>query len=345
VAREAARMWLERQKGDIVGYRGAYVAGSVARLGPEEIVPLGSDVDVIVIADADDYLGKSIQDGLVIEGTVLAARQALDPEKVLGDYHLAPGLVHALILDDPFGDIARVQQAVRERYRDIETISARLDHVENRARATLSSATGDRPLVGRLNAWQFGVGQLAHMILVAALENTTIRKRYVATAKVMEQHGEEVAYERLLRLAGVNRIARPAVEALARELDGFLVHVGPLAEGSAWRFASDIATPMRPIVMDGVRALIAEGWHRESMFPIVMSWCRCVQLLEMEPPEEADRVSATENLGSLMSALRVPDDQALVGAVADAGEAIPAFRAIADHIAHQVSGAGSGGAV
>jgi hypothetical protein len=340
----AASVWLERLKGEVVGYRGAWVAGSVARLKPHEVVPAGSDVDVMVIADVEGHLGKSIRDGLVIEGTVLPAARALDAQIVLGDYHLAPGLVHARILDDPYGDIARVQQAVLERYRDPATVRARLDHVEERVRATLASARTAGSSGERLNAWQFGVGQIAHMILVGALENPTVRKRYVAAARVMEQYGEEVAYERLLRLAGINRIARPAVEALARELDSLLMRVGPLAEGSTWRFASDIASPMRPMVMNGIRTMIAEGWHREAMFPVSMTWCRCAQLLEMESPEDVRR-AAPVDLGSLALVLRVPDEEALTQFVADAEAAIPAFRALADRIAHQVSAIGNNEAV
>ena len=91
-------------------------------------------------------------------------------------------------------------------------------------------------------------------MLVAARENPTIRQRYVRAGEVLSRHGEDIAAERLLRLARVNRLRRPAVEALARELEGVLAAAGPVADGSDWRFASDIATPMRPVVIAGIRA-------------------------------------------------------------------------------------------
>jgi hypothetical protein len=323
---EEARTWLETQRDGIPGYRGAYVAGSLARLPGESPMPPGSDVDVMVIGETSGHLGKAFRDGLVIEGTMLPVSLALVPDAVLRDYHLAPGLVQARILDDPDGHIALAREAVIARYANVDTIRARLDDVEARARATLASVTPDRPGSERITAWQFGVGQVAHMLLVAALENPTVRRRYIAAAEVLSRSGEDVAYERLLRLAGVNRLRRPEVEALARDLDSLLRTVGPVADASDWRFATDISAPMRPFVMDGIRAMIADGWHREAMFWIGATWCRCVQVMER------DGTGEVPSIARLREALRVPDDDAFAEAVAEAMDAIPAFRELADRI-------------
>jgi hypothetical protein len=328
---EAARAYLADHRDAIPGYRGAFIAGSVAQLEHDAPVPPGSDVDVMIVADEAGALGKTFADGnLVIEGTLLDAATVLDPDAVLRDYHLAPGIAHARIIDDPDGDIARVQAAVQARYADPDTIRARLNHVESRARATLASAlpaaTEDRPEPDRVNAWLFGTGQLAHLVLVAALENPTIRTRYVRAGEVLARHGEDVASERLLRLARVNRLRRPAVEALARELDGLLVATGPVADNSGWRFASDIATPMRPLVMDGIRAMIHDGRHREAMFPLAMTWLRCVQLLAHED------APTIPSLAPLRDALRIPTDDALHAAVAESTATIPEIRALAERI-------------
>lgn len=333
----------------IPGYRGAYIAGSVARLPDDALLSAGSDVDVMVVGDAaaagEGYAGKTFQHGLVVEGTVIPASVALDTGAALRDYHLAPGIVHARILDDPDGEIARVREAVRARYADLDTIMARLDHVEERARATLAAATAsvtdDRSEAERITAWQFGVGQIAHMVLVAALENPTVRRRYIAASGVLGRFGEEIAYERLLRLAHVNRIGLPAVAALARELEALLHVAGPVADGSDWRFASDIATPIRPVVMDGIRAMTGEGWHREAMFWIAATWCRCAQLLEREAPGTLP----PHQMARLREHLHVASDDDLRNAVAEAVEAIPAFREIAGRIASQAADSGPGKAV
>lgn len=323
---ERARAYVAARRDALPGYRGTFVAGSVARLDDDAPLPAGSDVDVMVVADDDGYLGKAFAGEIPIEGTVIRSATVFDAEAVLRDYHLAPGVAHARIIDDPRGEIARVQAAVRARYADPETIRARLDHVEARARATLGSVMDDRSEAEQVNAWLFGTGQLAHMVLVAGLENPTIRTRYVRAGQVVSRHGEDVARERLLRLARVNRLQPPAVEALARELDGLLLAAGPVADGSGWRFASDIATPMRPLVMDGIRAMIREGHHREAMFPIAMTWLRCVQLLAHE------NVLNIPSLSSLRDALRIPTDADLREAVHESTAAIPGIRALAERI-------------
>lgn len=321
---KAAHAYVAEQRGGIPGYRGAFVSGSTARLEDHAPVPPGSDVDVMVVGDHDGYLGKAFAErDMLIEGTVLDAATVFDSHTVLRDYHLAPGIAHGRIIDDPHGEIARVQAAVRTHYTHPDTIRARLDHVEQRARATLGSALEDRPEAERVNAWLFGTGQLAHIILVAALENPTIRTRYVRAGEVLSRHGEDVAYERLLRLARVNRLRRPAVEALARELDALLLVAGPLAEGSDWRFASDIATPMRPVVMDGIRAMIEEGSHRETMFPLVMTWLRCAQLLAREGSGDAPTIVP------LRDAMHIATAADLREAIRESIDAIPHFRALA----------------
>lgn len=323
---EAAREWLAARRGEIAGYRGAFISGSAARLADGDAVPAGSDLDVMVVADEEGCLGKAFAGEIVIEGTVLAAGTALDAEAVLRDYHLAPGMTHGRIIDDPAGEIARAQAAVRERYADPETIGWRLDHVEARARATLASALEERPEAERVTAWLFGTGQLAHMVLVGGLENPTIRARYVRAGEVLGRAGEEVAYERLLRLARSNRLRRPAVEALGRELDALLEMAGPVAAGSDWRFASDIAPAMRPVVMGGIRAMIREGHHREAMFPIAMTWLRCAQVLARKgggPAHEA----------RLREAMHVGTEEELRAAVAESVEAVAGFRALAERIA------------
>ena len=194
---------------------------------------------------------------------------------------------------------------VRSRYADSETIRWRLDHVESRARATLASALEDRPDAERVTAWLFGTGQLAHMILVGALENPTIRTRYVRAGQVLSRATEDVAYERLLRLARVNRLRRPAVEALVRDLDALLALAGPVAERSDWRFASDIAPPMRPVVLDGIRTMIRDGWHREAMFPLAMTWLRCVQMLLQDAPADLP----PDAMPKLREALHIATDE------------------------------------
>lgn len=47
----------------------------------------------------------------------------------------------------------------------------------------------------------------------------------------------------------------------------------------AYAFSADISDAARPVAVDGSRELIETGNHREAMFWIVATYCRCLSVL------------------------------------------------------------------
>lgn len=50
-------------------------------------------------------------------------------------------------------------------------------------------------------------------------------------------------------------------------------------------FASDLNDLSRPIAIDGSRELIEQGLHREAIFWIVATYCRCLKTLAQDAPD------------------------------------------------------------
>jgi hypothetical protein len=59
---------------------------------------------------------------------------------------------------------------------------------------------------------------------------------------------------------------------------------------SPFFFAADLGADGRAVAVDGGRELIEAGLHREAVFWIVATWCRCLAVLEADgPPERTAR--------------------------------------------------------
>ena len=46
-----AAQWVEENAAPVPGYSGSFIVGSIAHLAPDQSVPAGSDVDIIVILE------------------------------------------------------------------------------------------------------------------------------------------------------------------------------------------------------------------------------------------------------------------------------------------------------
>lgn len=74
-ARGAAADWVEREGRRYAGYRGAYVSGSTVALPPGSALPVGTDVDIMLVTDKpveELKLGKFEHRGVLLEVTHLS---------------------------------------------------------------------------------------------------------------------------------------------------------------------------------------------------------------------------------------------------------------------------------
>lgn len=298
-ARRVARQWVEEEATSIPGFRGALLHGSAVWLDGDAPVLATSDVDILVLLDDADpglKLGKLLYHGVLLDVTTLSWEVCKSPESILGNYHLAGSFVSPDIISDPTGGVARLQQRVSREYAKREWVIRRCEDARENALSKVRSLYEGQPLPDQVTSWLFATGVLTHIPLVAGLRNPTVRKRHVAVRDLLRNYGFTDTYDELLKLLGSAKMSRARVE----------LHLEGLAEAfdaasevihSPVFFASDLSAAARPIAIDGSREMIATGDHREAMFWIVATWCRCMHVFHDDAPElEAEHLPVFREL-------------------------------------------------
>jgi hypothetical protein len=132
-------------------------------------------------------------------------------------------------------------------------------------------------------SWVFTTSWTALLPLVAALRNPTVRLRYSAARDVLAEHRLSSLHPQLLGFLGSRDLAAERVEhhlnELARTFD-----IASGAASSRFPFSTDITPIARPAAIDGIRAEIRRGNHREVVFWLVATYCRCHKILAADAP-------------------------------------------------------------
>lgn len=307
--RKAAVDWISNHASKAPGFQGAYISGSTVGMPDEALLPVGSDIDlIVVIEDAEPplKLGKFVYEDALLEVTYLSLRQLASYEEVLTNYHLAGSFRMNTIISDPTGCLAELQRQVSSRFAEEFWVRRRCEDVMSKIRNGLQqNLPSSSPLHDRVNAWLFPTGVMTHLLLVAALRNPTVRKRYAASREVLATydstgrvHGE------LLALLGCENITaervRGHVMALAETFD-----FAASAARTPFFFSSDITPASRQIAIDGSLELIDSGLHREAVFWIAATFARCHNILTADAPLEVSQrcMPAFENLLADLGAL------------------------------------------
>lgn len=287
-ARDVARQWVIEEAGKAPGFHGAFYAGSTNWLPDEAVLPPTSDVDVwVVVADPEppEKPGKFIYRDVILEVSYLAGDRLRSPDRILGDYHLAGSFRGQGIISDPSGMLTRLQAAVSRDFARRRWVYKRCEHARDNIVRFLRSMDESEPFHDQVTAWLFAAGVMTHVLLVAGLKNPTVRQRYVAARELLADYGHLDFYETLLEILGGERMSRKLVEHhLAALTDVF--DAARAVVRTPFFFASDISDIARPIAIGGSRELIEGGHHREAIFWMVATYCRCQKVLHHDAPVE-----------------------------------------------------------
>jgi hypothetical protein len=304
-ARQRARSWVELNAAREPGFAGAFFTGSTGELSADDALPATSDVDIVVVLDvqtAPPKLGKIVADGLVLEVTYAALAEFDDTAAVARNYHLANSFRRDQLIADPTGRLAELRDAIAPFFHRPEAIVARSDNAMDRIRNGLAGIDAAAAWQQQVMGWMFSTSITAHVVLVAALRNPTVRLRYAAARAVLLGLGRSDLYDELLDQLGV-RDLQPAT--VARQLENLepLFDDAVGAASTPFFFSSDISDGARHIVFEGSRALIADGLHREAVFWIIATYTRCMTILAADAPllaatqEPTFRNAVTQLLG------------------------------------------------
>ncbi len=288
-ATAVARAWVGDAGARMPGFAGAFLHGSaVGRAGGDVLAPT-SDLDVIVVletAEVPGKVGKIRVDGVLLDVSYLAAAEIRTPEDVLGVSHLAGSLRAPSVLADPSGRLTALQAAVTRDFAQRRWVRARVAHVEGKVHRyldTLDALDFAAPLATQVISWLFGTSVTTHLLLVAGLRNPTVRRRYLDARTLLADYGQAAIYPDLLALLGCATWTPAQAEAHLAALTAVYDATSPRVRTPVF-FASDLSAESRPIAIDGSRALIARGDHREAVFWIAVTYSRCLDVLARDAP-------------------------------------------------------------
>lgn len=285
-ARAVAREWVTEHAVDIPGFVGAYIAGSTNDLPDEAVLPVTSDVDVMVVLDSQEVPakpGKFPYRAVLLEVTYLPIDEVRTPEQVLAHYHLAASFRRPVILADPAGHLVHLATEVGDAFAERIRVERRCEQARQTVLTRIDSVVEGKPFEEQVTSWLFAAGGLPHILLVAGVRNPTVRRRYDAARSLLAEYGHELLYARLLALIDPYGItAERTKHHLAALEDAFDAASGMVA--TPFFFAADISAAARPVAIDGSREMIEQGQHREALFWIIATFARCLMVLHADAP-------------------------------------------------------------
>ena len=270
----------------LTGFRGAFTHGSINGLPGDALLPETSDVDVVVVlADPEPppKPGKLVHRDVLLDVSYLPEHRLSSAEQVLAQYELARSLATPSLLLDPSGELSKLQVAVSRDYARRPWVRARCEGARAKVLAGLERLNESDPFYVQVIIWLFATGVTTHVLLVAGLWNPTVRRRYDLARALLAEYGQLEFHETLLEHLGCARMTRARVEQHVDALAGVFDATKSIVR-TPFPFASDLSEIARPIAIDGSRALIDRGQHREAVFWIVATYSRCMAALHQDGP-------------------------------------------------------------
>ncbi|HWV22677.1 MAG TPA: hypothetical protein VNZ58_00675 [Thermomicrobiales bacterium] len=337
-ARSCARNWVEAEGVALPGFVAAFLAGSTNDLSDDAELEPTSDLDVMVVLEGINTRlkpGKFVYRGVLLEVSIIDVDVLSCSETVLGHYHLGRVIATARILADPTGLLTRLRNDVADHFGERKWIEKRTHQAAETVLVRLDSITPDRPFEERVMAWLFAVCGLPHVLLVAGLRNPTVRKRYVAVkALLAEASIPDGIYDAMLDALDPERLPASRVLHHLNALAGAFDAASGVVRSPVF-FASDLSQEARPLAIDGSRELIDTGLHRETLFWIVATFCRCQIVLHADAPSYlAHRWD--DAFRSLLADLGITSGADLVARGGDVRALLPTIREVARQITGQV---------
>jgi len=331
-AKRVARAWVQHEASGLPGFQGAYFAGSVNWLPDDADLPPTSDLDVMVVIDGPDAVAgrrKLVQDGVLLEISTLPLDLLRSPEQVLGDYALAGGFRVPSVMSDPTGHLTMLQVEVSRRFAEPVWVRRRCEHAIEKDIQYLDGLRVPRPFHELVIGWAFGTSLSTLVPLIAALRNPTVRRRYVAVRELLAERGRPDLYERLLALLGCATIERAQVERhLASLTDLYDASVPVMTTPQP--FSADISRLSRHVAIDGSRELIQQGLHREAVFWLVVTYGRCMTVLDADAPELLPELDP--GYRALLADLGLVDRDDFLASAEQTRALLPEVRAVAEEI-------------
>ena len=288
-AKRVAATWVAEHQENRPDFRGAFYSGSTTELPPADELPATSDVDVVVLlatSEAPPKLGKFEHLGVLLEVTYLPEQTFADSEEVAGTFFLAPSFRTDQIIRDPTGQLRRLHQRISTHFAEPAEVRRRYEGVITKLEGGLAATDAGQPWHHQVTSWLFSTSLTTLVVLVAALQNPTVRLRYLRAREVLTRHGRDDLYAELLGLLGCAQVRPEQVQLHLDRLATTFDEAARLAR-TPFFFSNDITAAARPVAVRGTQDLIDAGSHREAVFWLLATFARCQQVLAADAHEVA----------------------------------------------------------
>lgn len=289
-ARQVAQEWVETAGRHLPGFAGAWLAGSLAWLPDDALIPRWSDTDILIVLQGTNppKLGKLLYNDVLLEVSFLEFDAVADAARLAADYRVSCSFVQGTLLADPTGRLAEVRASLASGFFRPQAIEERIHQVREASRSALTGEPSTSRSLPWQAMWVFPAGLPTHMPLLAIGENPTVRRRYEKVHAVFAQAGRSDLYDDLLAATGYGDLTHDDVLAFWEATATAFDRASPYSARATSFFASDISPVARPISIDGTFAAIEAGHHREALFWLVATQARSLAIIEEVAPEAID---------------------------------------------------------
>lgn len=281
--------WVRAHVGEFPGLVGAYISGSFLGAQPGGLWPASSDMDIMLVFEpgaCPPKMGKRREKGVLLELSCLDAKELAPLEHVLSTHYLAYALNAGAILYDPQGILGRVHRQVQAEYARRPWVLARCESFYNRIKQGVQGFCPDHMgLPQMVNGWAFTTGIACFPILLADLQNCTVRKRYPAARQVLEAYGLVGFYPQLLSLLVPEPLGQACLAGHMRQLEEtFRLACGTAGASASYPFRQDITPEGAAIALGGSWELLDTPHPEDAVFWMLATFARCHIIFEMDGP-------------------------------------------------------------
>lgn len=292
--RKTAQGWLENRLGDFPGILGAYFSGSYLTAAEDAPWPESSDVDIVLVwreGACPPSPGKLREQGVLLEISSLEETELRDVSRVLSTHYLAYALQAGEILFDPQGRLSALHRQVQAEYAKRKWVQARCESFYKRIREAVEGySPQDMSFAQKANGWAFTTAITCFPILLANLENCTVRKRYPTARRVLESYGMGDFYPRLLSLLVPKPLGRDRLLAHMDSLEEtFSLACASTGPSAGYPFRRDISQEGAAVAIGGSRELLDTAHPEDAVFWMLATFARCHIILDMDNPAQSQQ--------------------------------------------------------
>jgi hypothetical protein len=284
--KDIVHRWVLEEASHLPGFAGAFIAGSTNWLADDAPFPTTSDVDVkIVLTDSNlpaSYQKQAYQ-GVQIDVSYMSSDQIQSPDMILSNYYLAYHFTTPNIISDPSGQLTKIHAVVSKEFARRKWVNQRCDHARNQVLKSLQWLQESQPFHDQVFTWVYPTSTLNHVLLVAGLQNPTVRRMFAATRDLLTTYNLLPFHETLLTLLGsVDLGLAQAENHLAATVEIF--NVAKEVIKTPFFGSTNISDNGRSIAIGSSQTLIERGYHREAIFGIILTHTWCQKALYNDAP-------------------------------------------------------------